>query len=233
MSSRPYLLLALALVSACGKKIGDSCQLPSDCSNDNSRICELNSPDGYCTIVGCDFGTCPSEAVCVRFYPGLDNAPPCATQSDCAFDQICTVAKVCAPRSVELRFCMLSCGSNDDCREGYECRDAALMKAHGGEPVPDPNAPPPTGPPPDPTEFFCAQRRPCQSVTQCPVREQCDSAVFCAPRNACDSNANCAPQFEVCDTLNHVCARPCTGDLDCDVGETCNLATQICDPIHP
>src|SRR5262249_56634952 len=79
MRPRLHLLLALALVSACGKKIGDACQPPSDCAPDGNRLCELNSPDGYCTIRGCDFGTCPSEAVCVRFYPGLDNAPPCAT----------------------------------------------------------------------------------------------------------------------------------------------------------
>ena len=36
---------------------------------------------------------------------------------------------------------MKSCESNDDCRDGYECRDLELMKAHGGEPVLEGNAP--------------------------------------------------------------------------------------------
>jgi hypothetical protein len=31
---------------------------------------------------------------------------------------------------------MLECVDNGDCREDYECRDAELMIAHGGEPVP-------------------------------------------------------------------------------------------------
>ena len=39
--------------------------------------CDTSSPDGqgYCTIEGCDWNTCPSEAVCIRFFtPVLDEA---------------------------------------------------------------------------------------------------------------------------------------------------------------
>ncbi|HKA90850.1 MAG TPA: hypothetical protein VKE22_24475 [Haliangiales bacterium] len=228
MRSRLHLLLALALVSACGKKIGDACQLPSDCDPDGNRLCELNSPDGYCTIRGCDFGTCPSEAVCVRFYPGLDNAPPCATQSACAFDEICTVANVCASRANEVRFCMLKCSGDGDCRDGYECRTLALMKAHGGEPVPDPNAA--TAAPPDVP--FCAQRRPCTAVTQCEVTEACNG-VACYPRPSCSSNANCnpSPLVEICNTRIGQCVRPCAANLDCAANEVCNVANHLCDPI--
>ena len=40
---------------------------------------------------------------------------------ECTADEIC-LERVCAPRSTERRFCAKGCGSNDDCRGGYECR---------------------------------------------------------------------------------------------------------------
>jgi hypothetical protein len=225
-------MLALAPVSACGKKIGDACQLPSDCSADGSRICELNSPDGYCTIAGCDFGTCPSESVCVRFFPGVSNAPHCDSQADCDFDQICTVANVCAPRAGEIRFCMLSCGSDGDCRDGYECRTLLLMQEHGGEPVPDPQAdagPPASGP----VQQFCAQRRACSTPIQCPVTEACESSLTCGPRNTCSQpgDSNCSSGIEICNTTLGQCVRPCTVQVDCEEGEVCNPTTMFCDKL--
>src|SRR5262245_49119974 len=183
-------LLWLVALSACGKKIGDECQVPSDCSSDNDRICDRTPPGGYCTIAGCDFGTCPSEAVCVRFYPGADDSAPCIDQSMCDFDEICTVGGRCEQRASAIRYCMLQCYSDDDCRGGYECRDKAVMMLHGGEPVPDPTLA--SGM----SDFqpFCAQRKVCANVTDCSVREQCDfDTRTCAPRPSCTSNAQCDP----------------------------------------
>lgn len=218
-------LVALALVSACGKKIGDACQLPSDCSSDADRICDLSAPDGYCTIAGCDFATCPSEAVCVRFYPGADDSSLCEGQADCEFDEICTVGKRCAQRSSELRFCMLMCEGDGDCRGGYECRDQAVMMIHGGEPVPDPA----TGM----SDFqpFCAQRKACSSSTECPVREACEDSLTCVPRPSCSSNAECDPNatIEICNTGIGQCVRPCTQQFDCELNETCNTTTRFCE----
>src|SRR5262245_52885978 len=110
-----FSLITLAAATAaagCGHSIGDSCSQGSDCAQDRTRICDLSSPDGYCTQAGCDFASCPSEAVCVRFYPGLSSEILCdpANPGDtCGIDMVCTVAGVCAPRSVEERFCMLAC----------------------------------------------------------------------------------------------------------------------------
>jgi hypothetical protein len=200
---RPGLLGLLALViisAACGQKIGDSCSIASDCSSNNSRVCDAFSRGGYCTIQGCDFNTCPQEAVCIRFFPtvvgrssctdqtqcfaseactnaGLcvpaDSA--CENQGECATDEFCTIAGACAPRSIEQRFCMLACSSNDDCREGYECRTLALMKQHGGEPVPDPNAS--TAQVPD--KPFCAPLRPCSQDPNCDSGEHCGDLGVC------------------------------------------------------
>src|SRR5215467_12385810 len=94
------LLAVLALASAaCGHKIGDECTLNSDCATDGSRICDTFSlHGGYCTIQGCDFGTCPDEAVCVRFLQSSDRATDCSAhgQADCATDEICTLDRKCA-----------------------------------------------------------------------------------------------------------------------------------------
>jgi hypothetical protein len=148
MSLRTLLLAGLVvLAAACGQEIGDSCTLSTDCSSQGDRICDSNSPGGYCTVIGCDVGTCPDEAVCVRFFPVVSSNRPCdpatedRTTNECTSDEVCTLSGSCAPRTAEVRFCMRSCESNGDCRDEYECRDQELMELHGGEPVPNPGDP--------------------------------------------------------------------------------------------
>ncbi len=72
--TRDAVLVAASLVMAllgagCGKQIGDDCQVASDCNPNGTRICDLSQPGGYCTILGCDETTCPSEATCIRYFP--------------------------------------------------------------------------------------------------------------------------------------------------------------------
>lgn len=142
---RPAMRLVVCLVLVaglgCGKEIGDNCITGIDCSADGTRVCDMSQRDGYCTIQGCDYSTCPGEAACVRFFMGSFANRPCdpvtedISTDQCSLDELCTLAGQCVPRSSEARYCMLKCGSRGDCRDGYECRDLSLMKAHGGEPV--------------------------------------------------------------------------------------------------
>ena len=69
---RPVMILALAAAFGCGKEIGDACIVSTDCDPAGTRICDTTtgSKEGYCTIMGCDYNTCPEEAVCVRFFTG-------------------------------------------------------------------------------------------------------------------------------------------------------------------
>jgi hypothetical protein len=136
------LAIAVAALSGCGKEIGDSCVVSSDCSPNGDRQCDNSQKEGYCTIMGCDFSTCPEEAVCVRFFTGGFSNRTCETSADeCSLDELCDINKRCVPQSSEIRYCMKTCESNDDCRDGYECRDLEKMKSHGGEPVLEGNAP--------------------------------------------------------------------------------------------
>lgn len=82
------MFLALALLVACGREIGDDCSTSTDCGS--GRICDLSQPGGYCTISPCREETCPEESICVRF-------------------------------TVDDSYCMRSCASRDECREGYVC----------------------------------------------------------------------------------------------------------------
>ena len=66
----PIIIALLALAVGCGKEIGDECVVPSDCSPNGDRQCDLSSKSGYCTIQGCDYNTCPEEAACIRFFTG-------------------------------------------------------------------------------------------------------------------------------------------------------------------
>ena len=151
MSPRSVLIAVVAIAGVgsvgCGKEIGDSCTLSQDCSPDGDRICDSFQPEGYCTIQGCDFDTCPGEAVCIKFFTGsftnrtCDHATEDVTTDDCTLDELCALEGHCVPRSSEIRYCMRTCNADTDCRQNYECRTLELMKEHGGEPVlaPDQN----------------------------------------------------------------------------------------------
>jgi hypothetical protein len=134
---RLSLVCVVVLAAGCGQQIGDSCIVSSDCAIDGSRVCDTSQgqTDGYCTIQGCDYDTCPEEAVCVRFFSGGFTNRPCSVQADCSLDELCSLESQCVPRSAETRFCMKKCSQASDCRDHYECRDFATMITHGGETV--------------------------------------------------------------------------------------------------
>lgn len=61
---------ALALAAAaCGHGIGDDCKTSTDCDPNGTRSCDLSQPGGYCTIVGCNETSCPSDSTCIRYFP--------------------------------------------------------------------------------------------------------------------------------------------------------------------
>jgi hypothetical protein len=108
-------LLPLAL--ACQPEIGDSCSSASDCSVQEQRTCDTTSPGGYCTVLGCGPGTCPSEAVCIGFQTLLSVAPECASQQSRA--------------RLQRTLCMRECDGDSDCRGGYRCVDMSQRNPWG------------------------------------------------------------------------------------------------------
>jgi hypothetical protein len=131
-----YLILASLVLAGCGKEIGDACVVSSDCSPNGDRMCDISQKEGYCTVMGCDYSTCPEEAACIRFFTGSFANKTCENSPDeCSLDELCDLNKHCVPESSEVRYCMKTCETSDDCRDGYECRTLELMKVHGGEPV--------------------------------------------------------------------------------------------------
>jgi hypothetical protein len=104
-----WLLVALAAVHAgCKPKIGDDCRISTDCSAAGDRLCDITAPGGYCTVFGCEPGTCPEdEALCVEF--GQQRSPLCHDNQ--------------SPSPYARTFCMAKCDSDSDCRGGYQCVD--------------------------------------------------------------------------------------------------------------
>jgi len=88
-------LLLSTLSVGCADEIGDDCETALDCSAQGTRECDRTQRGGYCTIRGCEKGTCPEEAVCVKFRPQ-------------------------EPR-LAVSYCMFKCSARDDCRSGYSC----------------------------------------------------------------------------------------------------------------
>lgn len=138
-----HALLAMLAVG-CGKEIGDACVTQTDCDPNGTegRICvDPDTNGGYCTVQGCDYNTCPSEAVCVSFFTGGYANKTCdpATENNgsdaCSLDEICAIDGHCVARSSEVRYCMKTCSDDGDCRDGYECRSKEKMISDGGQDV--------------------------------------------------------------------------------------------------
>jgi len=121
-------IFALFCLSAgCAEKIGDSCTISTDCSSAGDRTCDrINSPGGYCTIIGCAHDSCPEEAVCVRFYVIGNASQECtagAAMSQCGEGEKCSPAGGCIPVNTE------GCdpaqedraGGTDNCDSGEAC----------------------------------------------------------------------------------------------------------------
>jgi hypothetical protein len=139
-------ICVLAAASGCGKNIGDPCVTNVDCSTAGDRFCDRASPGGYCTVEGCDTGTCPTDdAVCIRFFTPVLTRPCTFTltsmQSECRVDERCVCDHLlgpsycendqghCAPEASERRWCMDKCNSDGDCRDGYICRGTGTLGA--------------------------------------------------------------------------------------------------------
>src|SRR5690348_756404 len=96
-----WIVFAASALTACGKEIGDACIIDSDCDPNGGRTCDTSLDQGYCTIRGCDFDTCPEEATCVRFFSGTFANRPCdrtdATQGadQCSLDELCALNGFC------------------------------------------------------------------------------------------------------------------------------------------
>jgi len=120
-----FQLLALLALAACGRHIGDDCETNVQCSAQGDRQCDVSQPSGYCTVEGCDVSSCPDDALCVRFFPAqaLELSEPCdpRNSSGCGVREICLAEGFCVEPRFERRFCMKSCSSKGDCRDGYNC----------------------------------------------------------------------------------------------------------------
>ncbi len=81
------------------------------------RTCDTTSPGGYCTVLGCGAGTCPSEAVCVGFQTLLSVAPECGSLQSRA--------------RLQRTLCMRECDGDADCRGGYRCIDVSKRNSWG------------------------------------------------------------------------------------------------------
>ena len=100
-------------MTACAPQIGDSCKTPLDCDAGGRRACDVTQPGGYCLVANCERGSCPEEAVCVRFRP--------------------------EPARLASTVCMATCSDDGYCRadEDYRCVSADSLNARacltGGE----------------------------------------------------------------------------------------------------
>jgi len=112
----PMLILAAASAVGCAPAIGDECETALDCSSQGSRQCDRTQPGGYCTILGCERGTCPEESICVKFRPSLER--------------------------VAVTYCMATCEQDGDCRddEGYVCTGQGEFAEGLAEVLGDPGA---------------------------------------------------------------------------------------------
>jgi hypothetical protein len=107
-----WLLVVAALtVLGCQPKIGDSCNLATDCSESGDRICDDTVPGGYCTTPNCEPDSCAEEAACIGFRQSASSLGICEDPN-----QMRTLRT----------FCMFRCSNDGDCRGGYACVDMSV-----------------------------------------------------------------------------------------------------------
>ena len=160
--ARSLLLCAAAVcalfASGCRAKIGDACNVSTDCSLLGDRICDLShriAGRGECTIEGCGRDSCPKEGACVKAYgtdflsvscdPEREDksavAPEGATlppRDDCLAHEVCLPEGLCADEVSARTSCRRKCSEASDCRGGYECR---ITGSNGIYHTPDPRDP--------------------------------------------------------------------------------------------
>lgn len=153
-------------IPSTNKKVGDPCKTKAECPGGQNALCipEVFSdgspgwPNGYCTILNCEAGTCPSGSECFQTYDS-QNKPftlclkTCTKSSDCNQGYVCPDFGACVP----------ACKSDDDCGEDEVCGEDGQcvekpctptscgtgMKCENGKCVPDISGGPGPGPGPD------------------------------------------------------------------------------------
>jgi hypothetical protein len=102
------LALLGLLASGCSPGVGSGCTLSTDCGTTGNLVCDTSEFEGYCTVQDCVPNECPNNAACVMFNPTIPG---------CGYDDYLQGSPV------DQQFCMATCGSNSDCRNGYICAD--------------------------------------------------------------------------------------------------------------
>lgn len=99
------------VVSGCQPGVGSGCTLSTDCGTTGALVCDTSEFQGYCTVEDCVPDECPNSAACVLFNPVVPGCGP---------DDYNQGSRISA------QFCMATCGSNSNCRDGYECANPTL-----------------------------------------------------------------------------------------------------------
>lgn len=101
-----------AVLAACTPKIGDDCKLSTDCSlsGSSNRLCDTSQPGGYCTEFNCTGNRCGEDAACALFAAAVPG---------CGYDDRNGSSGARTARA----FCVATCESDGDCRDGYACVD--------------------------------------------------------------------------------------------------------------
>jgi len=104
------------LASGCQPGVGSPCTLSTDCGTTGALVCDTSQFEGYCTVEDCVPDECPNNAACVLFNPEI---PGCAPNDHAQGSRI------------GQQFCMATCGSSSNCRDGYECADPTKSPWYG------------------------------------------------------------------------------------------------------
>jgi hypothetical protein len=177
-------------------EIGDPCETSRDCVS----------------------GVCLPDEI----FPGGTCRAACSVER-----QGCPAGSTCAPiyEDDDQGWCLKSCESHGDCRDGYACHDFDLL--FRGVSMGRLICAPETG------TGECQTSAPSPSTGEpCGCDRDCDSGQFCVSeidegwaRGACSrwctTNADCVEGTECVGELQ--CMKPCETSDDCGVGRTCAL----------
>jgi hypothetical protein len=200
--------------------VGGPCKKSADCAGGEGKGClpatyldgSAGWPGGYCTVFGCETGSCPEGSECFQMSDGAGGVETlclaaCTKKADCNAGYACPEFGACVP----------ACTSDADCGDGEECTPdgtcetkpctagscGAGYKCESGTCVPDVSGGPGPGPGPDcpglpakdceGTAAFCGEVIAFEPLTgpgydNYPLNGECSP---CPAGQGCDGNWSC------------------------------------------
>jgi hypothetical protein len=196
-------------------EVGDPCTKASDCNE--GSVCLTSLPNGYCSVKGCQSGSCPSGSECFQFDSGDTYClKTCTSSSECREDEgyVCDSDNTCwASQQTGNSPIGGACGSDTDCKDsGAYC----YPQEYKGEPTGFTNGY---------CILFGCKTGSCPEGSDC-FKVSSDGTTACL--KTCEQASECRQDEGYSCSSSKICWPFCKDSTNCPIGYTCIKGDEFC-----